>query len=1498
MLHDCLGIAFDPPMSRAHGNLGRLMRTRLEAVDKQELVRYLALESDLVATQLSPIRAFKSTRSAPTSTNLERRSLTDRICEFLTSQVHICLDRVQDIDVAATQITAQDAHQIYNLCLVGFSIASTQLQDPSPIVDELNKALVRLNHAMQDVVRRSERSQTLAEGIVRSFEMSSYALHEYHPGRGSLLNGTIMASQGMSPEFWRLAFSSSLSTEVNDDNAELMDLDLEFHVESQQDQRIDHVSDLLHNTYIVSTSQEAVRATVIAKVCYMSMIGNRVDSSTTSMFVEYLTNLKHQDFLLCHCVLRELLNPKMGITEDDADTILQYVYQTLTQRYETRRSEVALGLCLDTLTDLVYLWTSEDSDCAGSGAELYMWLRKQVLLEGWSSAHTLLRAASLYRALLLETKPDHGDEPSASSPRTGLFDLLEQGDLQVKFEVGKSLSNIFAHFVLLRHEEILDDVMERLPKDPDWVEGLAVRLFVLAHLASSWSTLLRRCVYAIFETPGQISSSTNYAHRCIRMIANALGFKRSQTLFELFAPQILYTWLEGQSLETIPFQIFDFQSNEELLLAVKDEVSGQVFMRGDDRQADDLSTHLGCSGQTLIESSFSKVAAYTIARDIAFSASSSPSSGAESRVRKILKDQYAKLVDNHFADIVALFFINMDFEEHIGRAFSKKPRLALAAASYQEMISRSASELTLPPNQQPSFKARHLIDQIERLCERTRYDLDEIWTPALYAHVLRRLLRLMQPAFGSLHACSIVRKIRILACLAGPTAVKGYPLEMALHALQPYLTDTQCADDTVGVVQYLIEHSSSYLARVPSFLIGVSTSMLISLRGFFDSTQDSTTQEAQFKATLAKAQGFHTWLASFLSQYAPDNIPIESAQSFQRIVSAAANSQNRSNSRVGTHESDLLLELMEDERSERGLLDHFSRESIFRTLCDSFDPSPDFRDDILGDDLLASKFASIIARSCLRGMGNDYYIKWCGQVLGRAYAGSGRIEGSILAESSGAFHGGSTFDGNVPREGLALGVWSRTKILQLVCGLLHSNNQREVGAAEDALRYIVTSSSGIDVYNSCNRLLPRSLMEALLWKDFSLPDSVTKSLNPTDIEASQADLPTSGIPSNSRDWIQKLFEELGDGIFDDPVLASLPFLFQCASSLADEIFPYALHLTLLQDFDTRQSSKVVVSALYRKCFDNNDHPGKHASMLKTLINGILYLHTQPLPHEIVKADRTQWFDLEYESASLVAADCHLFKTALLLLEMSSSQRERRDTHSSRRSSSRRHNEYSPDSSALLMNIYQNLDEEDAFHGIQKPSSLISMMRQLEYENSGFKTLSFKGAYLDSGIRQTPTASRIESESMVRVLGGLDLNGLSQAVLAASDHTGLSSMDAALGSARKLEKWDISAPSTYVSAASVIFRTFQGLNVASSGLNIETVTGNGFNDLMKRLREGNVPMQALHSTLAGLAVLSEMSDVVSSQGYEQLQEVATRFEAREDWMKIERYPYTSLYCLLY
>jgi ataxia telangiectasia mutated family protein len=1210
---------------------------------------------------------------------------------------------------------------------------------------------------------------------------------------------------------------------------------------------------------------------------YIFLSGNETsdaDISTQSSLVKSLKTLDDVDVLSTRNFLPRLFQQSGRFSRNDILEIVEHFGELCLQRYQLERCESAQCFSVSMMECFVDSWTrNEDDDLSTSAADLYGWFI-QVFLHKKKGSSRVLIALSRLLEKIISLNPTFSVDGSAS-PRTSLFSILRDGDTVVKFAIASCISNIFSRFLLKDHERIFDDVVESLPTDPDWNEGIALRLYILGQLASRWPTLLRRSIYHIFETPAQVPESTRYAAKCLLGVSRSLRLEEPKDIFRLFMPQILYTWTETQPIKSMPFSIFRYSSLKEMLQDAQDELVGQIMMRASDQDAEEVAAYLEKPFNVLLQESFYKAEAYTVARDISLPPSQdSQPKGVESRVKKTLgTDQFAQSIENKFPEVVSAFFRSLSQEEQIERAFAKRPKFSYASKILNRITEKSASTTVLPGNQQPSFRARYLLDELEHLCRRVGYDLETMWTPALVSFICRTLLDSMEPALGSLHACAVLRKIRILVCISGSVICQDYPLEQLLYALRPYLTDFHCSEDALGLFWYLLEEGKSYLTHQPGFLAGIAVSTLVSLRNFLQSSPESTTQESQFNAVISKTQAFRQWLGKFLEDYRPSNLDQSAKESFHRMVTSSKQISNTGNSEKGTYESELLLELLQDRASRNSLISKSVSDLILSLLCVDFKISADIFNDVLGDDDDSSKYNVAVWQSIQSGVTDKGYRLWAARVLGRAFAATGQISEELLREQ---------FLDTIPSQSQELKhtepfLVSKAAILQLLCEALSNSDRANIGLVEQTLQLVMSKISNFPNLEQCESTIPRPLMKALIWEPYycpeiraRIPESKVDNFWPTlDPES----------PMTSTQWARDLALALATSVEDDPVIGPLRDVLYVIPDLSVRLLQFVLHDVLVLESEKNQACREMVSKIFNDVLGSTTESTiAHAQIV---LNSILYLRQQQRPQESTIVERDEWLDIDYSLAASAAVICRMYRSALLFIEIQAS----RSVGTNRRSSIK----YTPPT-LLLHDIYRRIGDPDLFYGIQQDATLTSVLEKLDYESVGFKNLIFQSARYDSDLRLDGKGN---THGLFKALNATNLHGVANAMLSVPNNTEGASIDSEhlLSTAISLQQWDIPALPSQGSAMTVLFKAFQNLNTVDTMKDVLKFNDNCFLDILDQSQDQNRSVTTLRDSMRALGLLTEVDDVLRSTTSAQVEDLWDRITSRTSWFQAEKYVQT-------
>jgi ataxia telangiectasia mutated family protein len=1134
------------------------------------------------------------------------------------------------------------------------------------------------------------------------------------------------------------------------------------------------------------------------------------------------------------------------------------------------RCEASHNVCIRMMTALVASWTGPHSDhLSESAMDLYSWFMEALVSKKRASTNVYIALSALVQAVL-ELCPSYGNEQSLPSPRTTLFMILQEGDVQVKFSVAGFLPTLFERFLLKDHDAIFDDVLESLPRDPDWIEGIALRLLVLSRLASKWHTLLRRSIYRMFETPAQVPDSLGFAQTCMGSTSAALGLRDGRELFRLFASQILYTWTETQSVMSMPYGIFGYGTLKEMLIDVKDEVVGQMMMRAKESETQELASFLDIPHVELLETSFHKAEAYSIARDISTPPEQgSQPKGVEIRLRKLLgPESFMTQIEENFPQIIATFFRTLDRHDQIEREYSKRPSFHHALDIQTKISQKCASQNSLPANQQPSFRARYLLDELEFLCKRAGFELETIWSPALATFVCRSLLESIHPAMGSLHTCSVIRKIRVLVCLAGPIMLENYPLEMILNALRPFIVDVNCSKDALGIFWYLLEAGKDYLLTNPGFTAGICLSTLVTLRKLFFSSPESTTQQSQFQDVLSIAQTFREWLCRFMDDCQSSEWSNETRQSFAGLLDLARELPSLTNSSNSQVENDLVYAILKDRDSPQSLLSKPIADLVLSLLYREFKGDTKDANPSLNSDLDSGSHIFSLWETLHKFNDGPEYQLWAARVIGRSFAATGKINERLMREQDHFL-----FQTSELNDHSDLAYRSKTTILQLLCSKLLAQGHAETGLIERTLQVIISHSTDADDFQAYANIIPESLMPALLWNPYSCPKL---SLPAAKLEIGDLGLREAAEPAPLAEWARNATLSLSSATPHDLVIGPLRAVLHTVPGLAVQVLPYIIHEVLLSEDDGEGPLRQAISGLF------NDILGKiteetmpHARLVITCI---LYLRNQPIPGESTIVDRDKWLEIDYSQASSAAHHCGLQKTSLLFLETEAS----RVISGSRRSSVAK---YEPPA-GLLHDIFKNIDDPDLFYGIQQSSSLTTVMERLEYESSGLKNLLFQSAQYDSEVQMSDNPNPF---GVLRALNATNLQGIANTMLSASGSANNvpASFDSMLQAATSLQQWDIPVSPLDVSLSATVFRAFQSLNTSASLSEVAVSLDNCLLTTLKTMSETGQSTIELRNTMRALGIITEMSDVLQVSSAQEMQDEWEKIMARSSWLKTER-----------
>lgn len=1467
-----------PNAKRPYPQWGAVAQAWIACSEQQDLVSYLLLLQKQPA--FTNPRLLKATKNRTAVTCAPRLSCEMLILTYLDYE----LQKLQETWECCRRehpeaITMDMFGSLCDACSIIACLAHCRTFRDVRRGAHIRKQLGDLLSTLRNFLASPECGQDKVDIMLLSWSQMLSGLHESR--RGSSYAATecekILCSHISKILIARKRAANQSQVDLDDD---LMEMSEDYSQDSRRGKvRSSGDADELQSDYQVTFSPLALRSTidVYATIIHHLDINKNIEgdlvNSHSIRMVDYIVGLPEANIIAARKVISAL--PSLGVTlePEDIERLLDHCTKNMLSNYSTSRSEVTHLAISDVMASFIRIWTDPTKKSLYNlGIDTYEFIM-QLLERGMLSPTVQRRIASLLLQIC-HVNMDYGVEYELKSVRTSLFKLLRSKSVSVQYYLANQISVIFGLFVLSAHDAMFDDLNKTLPTESDWKEGMAMRLLLLSKLASAWHSLRRQCVYYIFEAAGLLQDCAQYAAHCIAMLAQSLKFDTAQKLFRLFAPQLLHTWLEHYTLHCLPYAAFQYSSLNELLDQNQVEIVAQLMMRGKEDGLQVLCAELKMSKEDLAKHAFAKSLAYTIGWDIVASSGEGTEAHSEARLRGYIggKEELKRLAHNHFPTVMGQFYLSAQQVDVQDNWIEKRSSYTNAAKSLSEMKRYSHSERSLPKAQQPSFRITYLPDQTERLCRRTGLDPVRPFNSSSFALAARILLDSIDDALGPLHTCLILRKLRILICMAGDVVFHGFVLEMLVHAIRPFLSDSECADDALGILQYLLQHSRTYLGnKGHAFANGIVCLMILQMSEYTAARQESTTQESQHRITVHKMGLFRTWLVQYLQKCIGKH-----SNAHVRLFQALSTIQLPGNAHKDSPESHLLLLLLEERSTSHvQLLDSHCDEAL-RLLTKKFEGPATLSDDCLGQDDMSIKYADSLWRSMKQIDMNDTFKTWGAGVIGRAFAATGKRPRIIHPQSDVQPEIGS-------RER------SESSITQVLIDLMLSRSGMVAGLAEWTMRSIVSAFAEAGDAEEAMRfqqMLPDNIVPAIAegaygYRPPSVNEFAAKSLTRQQLHNA---LEVSRSTTDG-EWAMNVAISFCLWASNVSILSALPNLLRTVPGLAEKLLPWITHIILLEEVDKDPVVYPELSASLAAHFALRDE-ALH-SRQRFLISILLYLRSQTHPEEKNKADRlSHWLKIDPLEAADAAARCGMPTSALMLAESINPT----TLHDRRATGRVSLSQMAPVkvSNELLLQIFKQIEEPDSYYGVQQPASLDAVLERLDYEGSGFKSLMFRSAQLDNAMRSAHLPLLSDSTGLMRSLSILNLNSLEYALLSGPMANSSNTTGEMLDVARKLQQWDTLTSDAAVGGSATSFHAFQELSRTTELSHmVDSLRAFLLEHVKSDKRENSSGLPSI-GWCNTLAVLTEFSEILDCQGDISLESRWATMQSRMQWMNSARF----------
>ncbi|RMD40772.1 hypothetical protein DV735_g4374, partial [Chaetothyriales sp. CBS 134920] len=1420
---------------RGHG--GKLLQSRAAVAQSETFVAYLE----------SIDNVFDQTSLGQDSPVTRLQSWSSGVSFFLQSSiVDLVLDRIKGFAqawkgyAAARRASTSGLVSIMTSAFVVARLVSSVLAPHTKQTQSLDESALDLSRLLEKSLQRGFEAEARIVASTQLLRLRDPAQRSDYP----------LARALGRPTGWMIEaiLTHDEGEAIADDGlVDPIESHLSQSMKISQDSRDSGASRLcLTSEAFYSTTVPSLRLDLIIEFAKTDAV-SLTDGRAASKIIDELVNMSSEDLIRSRVSICNFFDQQMLITRPDAARLLTHLAKKLLQEYNFERNEASLSLTIHAMTQLVPMWaaTSQFDLFAESAVDIYSWLIRTILDRDIASPNVKASLSSMLHTIIQSPGSiGTGDLPS---PRTSLLGILRSSPNAIKFRMSGILVGLFNRYLLTEHEAIFDDILDSLPSDLDDLEGVAIRMSFLADIGAKWSTVLRHSTYHLFETAINVPRMQYLASSCCHRLSTNLGLPSSRSLFELFSSQIIYTWLGQDTLgdSELPYAAFQYESLEDMVSKNASEMTAQVALRGSAQLKESLGHILGISWQAALKLHFGRAEAYCLASQTSLPESAQLQPGSEKALRRdIGVELYSEKLSTQIPTII-FHLLRISDDRGMERALEKNG-LAEALSGYQSMSKLSNSGVVVTPGQQPFFRAKYFVDEVQWLCSQTGHQIDQLFSPSMLVFLCRKLFLIAHPTMGPLHACSVLRRIKTVVSLSGHNAFADYPLEMLLHNLNPYLTVILCSEDAIGIYWYLLHHSTIYLSAQPSFVSGLAISVFSALVTFVQSPQDSTTQESQFVATMSKAQEFRAWLGEYLSSLEVGR-PAQN-EFFQELIEHAKGMSGYGTNAASSQEGKVLLVLLKDRVSPAPVLTDSHFDLAIRSLCKNFILSADISDDILQSPSDCQKYCVAIKAILGRITLNEAFQTWASQVIGRACSLFGPGPGGrVLGNGSGS---GSLQQDN---SGNSLtGKASYESILKHVEAALWHVDLGVAATAEQTLQAIATIHTRKHSKDLVAALISCPILDTLR-ADVVVPGSASDDSWEDNGEVIVLDNLSNGI--DNKDWCSKLAKCLCLQARSDPMLEVLCSFASATPEISAALLPYIVHLVLLQTVNGLHDLRTSLSSLFGKILVSGKL--KASAAVQVVLSTVLYLRRCRLATESTFASRNGWLEIDFGQAADAAVRSRCWHAALLCLELQQAQQHLQSGRSSRRSTQTAE---APGLESLTQ-IYQHVDDPDFFYADHHDADLSSIIQRLAHESASKKMLSFQSAALDSVMKSGRSSSAIRTTAVAtaNALSAANMQGISEAVRSLTSHLSQGHQDnAGPGASVEHSDWK---KEPEIDTSSTDF-TLNHLRELATAAEVKTVIDEIDRGLAQGVDSAIAPESTHLAKIKGilpLAVLSEVKD---------------------------------------
>ncbi|KAK9463500.1 uncharacterized protein V1516DRAFT_667928 [Lipomyces oligophaga] len=1130
-------------------------------------------------------------------------------------------------------------------------------------------------------------------------------------------------------------------------------------------------------------------------------------------------------------------------------------------KHQFERCEITMTFCACLLARTFNLWFIKPTNQNELFIRIFDWLRMIVLDNNISSAVTRLHVLDIiFKIAIHKTETRECLTFLDSNESKIALESIFDADIFVQMAVSNQFPTLLNLFPTSTHLSIFQILMGsfqvHFENSNEGVEAESSIMFVytMCQLIGRSHSVSREAILELvhFFPLATLPIIKNALVYNVSLAAKLMNVQSPQTIFDAFCSQIIYGLPSFQSFVQFKFEVFGFQSFEELLEISIHELISQIMVGGSDPIAivKFFSSLLHESTKEVLIKSFPKVIAYIITSfRFKHGSRSNPSvSSALKLFQDILGfDEFVKLA-TATAPSAKVFLLDMIDIQSLNSAHLLSIGLPEIPKRWNDINEYSIFMPTsLPEPNQPYFQPCVIIDALTTLTRSYWSDQSYIVPPCSplseAVYIVRALLGRLPKSVNAFQKCAVLKKLKLQLVLI-KSYNSPYLAKLCIHTITPLMLETTCLPDTLDIITFFF--SSNSLKNSPQLLMRCIITVSYHVQLLLDSS--GNVPKTEIHKMLSR---FATFLSNIITIYGKSNGSINEVSTWlQKLIYFG--SLNNPGCR-DWNSQDIKIILLSgdlDFISRRDALLIFSLDLNKVRNLNNFSPFPTA--ELLSEEecYLAMK---PLLQSCRDYQLSEVFFEWVATVAARAYMFNGLV---VLDSSDDSLE---VFKSNLKSsEDCFLN--SALSIVFVMIRYLDSTSFSEAELSEMAVRRslrLFPKKFEVDL----SQYISNEILDAL---DFTLPDIpiISRSSSILKLQISRSSIWASRIVDL---FCVSLKYQFSDFFGIVQVLArDLP-------AFAEDVFPFLLCSLIYTKSVSKQVSNVFKNVLVS---DKAESAAQKALIIKSFIHLQTQLDRDPEDqmNPIVQIPNVDLFDLLCGALS-----CKLFPTALWICEIIWSK-----------------GVAPQDLSDFLVAIYNGLEDPDGLFGVSINPSIQSAIQFAELGHDRWKSMSYRNALMDNSRSLDSHVSEQNLSGIAEAFAHIGLNGLSLRLL-----NGEISIDnaAAYDIAWKLSKWDLPYISDASSNSAINYMALWNLNpcrsISHNSLSINEFTARSRISIMQSVLDRSVSgRNRFQSSLQTLSILKDIQTISECSDSASILEQSKLLYSSMNWVLENRFEFSE------